>query len=168
MESRQSHGRPFVFAFFVGMCVTAVLLVGCQAARPEGNGLRKGKGQAVSKEELRTAINDLTELYITKIRQASQELDELIPTTKNRKLTLQWRLRSTQALLVLSAQEDALAALVDTWVFCVRMSDYVDTGKGSEAFGVHQELARRAMADVELEAERIARLFLDDAKYEQS
>ena len=168
MGIQRIQGRPFMLLCLLAMCLSLTLLGGCQENQSNRSGLRPSQEKSISKEELSVALNDLAEYFIAKTKQASEELDQRIPSAKNRKLTLLWRLRSSQALFVLSAQEDALAALVDTWTFCVRMSDFFEHGKGSELFGAHQDLALEAMMDVEQEAERIARLFLDEDKYEKS
>jgi hypothetical protein len=82
----------------------------------------------VSKEELRIELNDFTDYFITQTKQASEELDGKLSTTKTRKMTLMWRLRASQALFGALAQDDPVAAFVDAWALCVRLSDFFEHG----------------------------------------
>ena len=52
----------------------------------------------ISKEEIRASLNDFSVFFMGEIKQASSQLDELIPTTKTRKVTLMCRLRASQVL----------------------------------------------------------------------
>lgn len=119
----------------------------------------------LSKEELRAKLNSFADFFITEIKQASEELDGQLPTTKTRKLTLMWRLRASQALFSVLAQDDPMSAFVDAWTLCVRMSDFFEHGNGSEAFEGQQKIATATVSSIEGEAERIGRSLMDEAAF---
>jgi hypothetical protein len=121
----------------------------------------------VSKEELRTELNDFTDYFITQTKQASAELDGQLPTAKTRKMTLMWRLRASQALFTALAQDDPVAAFVDAWALCVRLSDFFEHGNGSEVFEARQKIATEATLTIEREAERIGRSFMDEKAFSE-
>jgi hypothetical protein len=161
----KSNCRANLRWLLAGLMLLAVLHGGCQGQIFKRGDKKAQKRSDISKEEVRSALNDFVELYIAEIKQASEQLDTIITTTKTRKLTLVWRLRASQALFDVSAQEDAIAAFLDTWTLCVRMSAYFEHGNGSESFGEHQAIATNATSTLEREVERIAHTFLDEAAF---
>jgi hypothetical protein len=89
-----------------------------------------GKKQDVSKEELRASLNEFSDFFLGEIKQASARLDDLIPTTKTRKVTLMWRLRASQVLFATMAQDDPIPAFLDTWLLCYRLSHFFERPSG--------------------------------------
>jgi hypothetical protein len=154
----------------IAICVAGLVLLGLPLDVCHGQLFKRSESKVhktgnVSKEELRIGLNDFTDYFITGIKQASEELDEQLPSTKTRKMTLMWRLRASQALFGTLAQDDPMVAFVDVWTLCVRMSDFFEYGNGSELFGAQQKIAREAALTIEREAERIGRSFMNERAF---
>jgi hypothetical protein len=150
--------------------LTSLLIVAALSGACHGQLFKRGESNAqkalkISKEDLRIGLNGFTDYFITEIKQASEELDGQVPSTKTRKMTLMWRLRASQALFGVLAQDDPMAAFVDAWTLSVRLSDFFEHGNGSEVFGAQQKIATEATLIIEREVERIGRSFMDEKAF---
>jgi predicted RNA-binding protein with EMAP domain len=116
---------------------------------------------AISEEELRDALDNFKEVLRATISQASIELDERVSTSKARKINLLWRARIIHAYNTMLEMDDPVAAFVEAWALCVRLTQYLEDGEGSKLYGEHQNVAIDAAKKLELEIENIGRMFLD-------
>jgi len=116
----------------------------------------------ISEEELRDALDNFKDVLRATINQASIELDERVSTSKARKINLLWRARVSHAFHIMLEKEDPVAAFVEAWALCVRLTHYLEEGEGSRLYGEHQKVAIDAARKMELEIENIGRTFLDE------
>lgn len=142
--------------------VIAVLLHGCEQGqfRP----FRKAPApptDQISKEELREALDNYEEFFIATVKNVSDQLDELMPNTRNYKSTLHLRDHTISACRTMLEQDDPQVAFVDSWVLAVRLAEYFKSGHGSELFGKYQSLAVNAAGQIQEHIERIGKVFLD-------
>ena len=153
-------------AIYVAGLILLVLPLGaCRGQVFKRTGSKDQSPANISKGELRTELNDFGEYFVTEIKQAFEEIDGQLQSTKIRKLTLMWRLRASQALFSMLAQDDPMTAFVDAWTLCVRMGDFFEHGNGSEAFGAQQKIATEAAQRIETEAERIGRALMNERAF---
>ena len=142
--------------------VIAVLLYGCdqqQGRMSSGDGIVIS--EQLSKEQLRSALDNYEEFFVATIKNVSDELDELMPNTRNYKKTLHLRDRTIGACRTMLEQDDPQVAFVDSWVLAVRLAEYFKSGQGSDLFGKYQSLVTDATGQIQEHIERIGKEFLD-------
>ncbi len=141
--------------------LTLTLLAGClqpMTTRRRGPSVA---GAHYSKEDLREALGDFADFFVTTIKQAATDLDESGDNRKAvRQLTLQWKVRMIPACRTVLEQDDTIKAFLDAWVLCARMRLYFTEGEGQALFGEHQSIAVDAAQKLEADIERIGSEFL--------
>ena len=123
---------------------------------------------AISEEELRDDLDNFKEVLRATINQASIELDERISTSKARKINLLWRVRVIHAYYTMLEMEDPVAAFVEAWTLCIRLTQYLEEGEGSKLYGDHQDAAIDTAKGLELEIENIGRAFMDEKTFTET
>lgn len=146
--------------------VIPVLLYGCDQGqfRP----FRKAPlppSDQISKEELRHALDNYEEFFIHTVKYVSNELDELSPKARTHKNTLNLRSHSIGACRTMLEQEEPLVAFIDSWVLSVRLTEYFETGEGSDLFVPHQEIVIDATKKIQSHIESIGMDFLDEKTF---
>ncbi|NLX14116.1 MAG: hypothetical protein GXY44_10755 [Phycisphaerales bacterium] len=149
-----------------GVWMTVVVLsAGCMQPI---NALRKGPSMAgghYSKEELREALGDFADYFVSTIKQAAVDVDESADNRKAvRKITLQWKVRMVSACRTVLEQDDPIKAFLDAWVLCTRLRLYFTEGEGQALFGESQHIAVEAAQKLEADIARIGSAFLTPDK----
>jgi hypothetical protein len=149
-----------VLAFCGGGCAEndVQTIRGADARLPSG----------ISKDELRDALYSFNEFAITTIRQASNELDERLGSSRIRKTNLLWKIRMHHAFQTMLEIEDPVEAFVETWGLCVRLLAYLESGEGSTLYGEHQGIALEAARLNRGEIERIGRAFMTEDVFSET
>ena len=144
-----------------------LLLYGCgpKGIRTIGRGVAPTTGQ-ITKEELRERLDKYREFFRATLGQASNDLNERIPTARMERTTLQMRARMVQALSAMLDRDNPVVAFIETWALCTRFRIYIEEGEGSSLFGEAQKLALDAAKRLESEIERIGGIFLKDDVFE--
>ena len=142
--------------------VISVLLYGCD----QQQGCMSSRDDTVvseqlSKEQLRSTLGNYEEFFIATVKNVSDELDELMPNTRNYKSTLHLRDHTISACRTMLEQDDPQVAFVDSWVLAVRLGEYFKSGQGSDLFGEYQSLVVDAAGRIQEHIERIGKEFLD-------
>ena len=143
--------------------VIPVLLYGCDQGQvrllsPDGTA-RTGQ---LSKEEFREALNSFKEFADAAIAQSANQLDQLQPDFKTRKMNMIQRTRLRHAFQTMFDKENPIEAFIETWALSVRLTNYLKDGEGSNLFGKRQDIAITAAEKIEVEIERIGRRFLKE------
>jgi hypothetical protein len=167
--NKMIHGR-IVFCWYSPWILAAAIsvlnfsLCGCSGdKRPTFlSGKRTPKTGQISKEELRRALNNFEEYTASVIKQASDELDILLPGVRTQRTNLLQRARLSQGFSAMLEQKDPIIAFVETWGLCVRYRIYMKEGEGSKLFGEHQYVAVVAAERIEQRIEQIGREFLKE------
>lgn len=140
--------------------VVATVLVagvmGCMESRPVEPVPSRQVTAAVDNSagpQLIHALDEFEDFFSAAIDGAATEIESRATSRDARKAALMWKIRTiTQCNDVVNQPEPA-AALVDTWVLCVRMQQAVETGAAKDLFGENQAVAigacQRAAAHIE-------------------
>jgi cytochrome c556 len=142
--------------------VVSLLLYGCdqlQGRMSSGDSIVIS--EQLSKEQLRSALDNYEEFFIATVKDVSNELDELMPDTRNYKSTLHLRDQTISACRTMLEQDDPQVAFVDSWVLAVRLAEYFKSGQGSDLFGKYQSLVVDAAGQIQEHIERIGKEILD-------
>ncbi|KPK45319.1 MAG: hypothetical protein AMJ65_00250 [Phycisphaerae bacterium SG8_4] len=148
------------------MAIVAVSLLianGCNSkqVRTLGGGVTPTNGQ-ISKQDLRDRLEKFAEYFRAKFRQMSTDLNERVPSKRTEKTTLQMKARMTEGLNAMLDQDDPIIAFIEAWALCTRFRMYLEEGEGSSLYGEGQEIALNGAKLLDMEIERIGRVFLKD------
>ncbi len=131
-------------------------------------GKRTPQAGQISKEELRESLNNFEEFAVSIIKQTADRLDLLLPNLKTKKTNLVKRARLQQAFNTMFEQEDPIIAFLETWALCVRITNYLEEGEGSNLYGDYQEVAIDAAKRIEDRIEQIGKEFLKEDVFDQT
>ena len=138
--------------------VIVVLLYGCDQMQRRDEIIIS---EQLSKEQLRSVLDNYEEFFIATVKNVSEQLDELMPNTQNYKSTLHLRDHTISACRTMLEQDDPQVAFVDSWVLAVRLAEHFKSGQGSDLFGEYQGLVVDAAGQIQEHIERIGKEFLD-------
>ena len=145
----------------------AGLLSGCGGAkRTIGREQTPQKGQ-ISKEELRDELDRFEYLFISKMRQTADDINEADTTRRTKRTNTRMRTRVVEALHAMTASDDAVAAFLDTWALIMRIKIYYKEGPGRSVHGEQQPQVIEFVNKTGESIERIGRLFLADEQFEE-
>jgi hypothetical protein len=134
---------------------------GSKEVRTLGGGVTPTDGR-ISKEDLRGRLDKFSEYFKAKFRQMSTDLNERVPSKRTEKTTLQMRARMIEGLNVMLDQDDPIIAFIEAWALCARFRMYLEEGAGSSLYGEGQDIALSYAKLLEMEIQRIGRVFLKD------
>jgi len=171
---RTGYGSPVVCAkvsavLLLVSCLFLFALCGCgQKEKRTLRGRRTPQAGRISKEELREKLNNFEDYAISNIKQTADRLDSLLFDLKTQKTNLLKRARIQQAFHTMLEQKDPIIAFLEIWALCVRLTDYLEEGEGSNLYGNHQEIAITTAKLIEAGIEQIGKEFLKDNVFEET
>ncbi len=134
---------------------------GCVAPRTSGpRGVAAPASEQISKEDLRSALEEYDDFFESTIKQATTEIDARMPGPATRRITLTWKVRMIAANNAALKNADPLKAFVECWTLAVRMTQFLETGDGRNFFAENQTIAVEAARRIESDIERVGRSFL--------
>ena len=101
-------------------------------------------------------------------RDVGDQLGELSPNAKTKRLTLVMRLRFREAFYTMLGQDDPVLALLETWGLGLRLKDYFEVGEGRSLYGEHTGIALAFATDLEARLEQIGAKFLGESSFEET
>ncbi len=151
--------------------VTAILMLvilsGCGGSkRTIGRSQAPKKGQ-ISKEELRDELDRFEHLFISRMRQTADGMNEASGTRRSKRTSTRMQTKIVGALHAMTASDDSVVAFFDTWALVIRLHIYFEEGTGLSVHGDQRPQAIAFIEMVETDIERIARLFLTDKQFEE-
>jgi len=139
----------------------ALLLSGCLApATSHRPVVAAPASEQISKEELRSALDQYDEFFESTIKQATTEIDTRMPGPATKRITLTWKVRMISANNAALKNTDPLKAFVECWTLAVRMTQFLEAGDGRSYFAENQTIAVEAARRIESDIERVGRSFL--------
>jgi len=154
---------------FLLLCLSIIPLGSCNNQRFQFS--RGGKtlpAADVSVDELQNQLDDFEELFTSRTKAAAAEIDRLSGDPKIMKMTLLWRSRAIAALHNILEQQQPMVILVDSWLLCTRLTNYIETGEAANIFGDFQPIALEATEEIEAQIENIARKVLSEQLFDQT
>ena len=137
------------------LCV-AVACGGCGGGQKKEGLISRLSDVTMSEAQLQARIDDfvfrfmgLTELAADRIYHEANDSD-----TRQRALFL--AIRSNEEAVRAATISDPLASMVDMWVLCAQLRQFVTTGHAAEYFGEFQHLIIDALTELEAEAAALA------------
>ena len=110
----------------------------------------------VTLTEFRIRVNDFAELFVAVIEEGAERVIDESPDQQVRRNAMEWRLRAVNVLLNALNQPEPAAALVDVWVFCVQLDQFVQPGgAGADLFGDEQDILRAVTSMLAAEVEQV-------------
>lgn len=165
--------KVFTSAVIIGaallVCLPVILFCGCDSAESRFSG--KGKvlpRSTVSVDELQNRLDEFEEIFTSRTKTAGAEIDRLSKDPKAIKMALLWRSRAIAALHNIREQPSPVMVLVDSWLLCARISNFIESGEAGSAFGDFQNIARDTAKELEAQIEDIAREVLTEELFDQT
>ena len=122
----------------------------------------------VSVDVLQGQLDEFDEVFTSRTKAAAAEIDRLSGDPKVMKMTLLWRSRAIPALHNILEQQQPMVVLVDSWLLCIRLTDYIETGEAANIFGNFQPVALAAAKELEAQIQDIARGVLSEELFNQT
>ena len=151
------------------VCIPIILLCSCDSI--ESHFSKKGKvlpKSTVSVDELQNQLDEFEEIFTSRTKTAAAEIDRLSEDPKAIKMTLLWRSRAIAALHNIREQPQPIMVLVDSWLLCTRIGNFIESGEASNAFGDFQHIATDTVKELEDQIEDIARKVLSEELFDQT
>lgn len=178
MNSRMGHlsNRQLKFpefaintVFFSLVCLSIIPICSCsnQEASFFKNGKRLTKA-SISVNELQRQLDEFEEVFTSRTKTAATEIDRLSVDPKIMKMTLLWRSRAIPALHKVFEQQQPMVILVDSWLLCIRLANYIESGEAANIFGDFQPIALATSKELETQIEDIARNVLSEELFNQT
>jgi methyl-accepting chemotaxis protein len=117
---------------------------------------------------LQSQLDEFDEMFTSRTKAAAAEIDRLSGDPKVMKMTLLWRSRAIPALHNILEQPQPMVVLVDSWLLCIRLTNYIETGEAANIFGNFQPVALATAKELEVQIQDIARGVLTDELFNQT
>jgi hypothetical protein len=131
------------FFFILLLLLISSLLCAQKKDLKVGGGVQKIE---LSSRALRLEMDDFFVQFAGEIEQAADSILLLSKEKSVREQALLWKTYAIPAAQRATMQRDPFSSLIDAAVLCFQMSDYFNKGKGENAFGAQQEIARKTIA----------------------
>jgi methyl-accepting chemotaxis protein len=157
------------FVVILPICLSIISLCGCGNRKST---LFQKKGTLVrtnvSVDVLQSQLDEFDEMFTSRTKAAAAEIDRLSGDPKVMKMTLLWRSRAIPALHNILEQPQPMVVLVDSWLLCIRLTNYIETGEAANIFGNFQPVALATAKELEVQIQDIARGVLTDELFNQT
>ncbi|MBN2181004.1 MAG: hypothetical protein JW715_03760 [Sedimentisphaerales bacterium] len=162
-------GTAFVVAVFLPVCLLVITLCGCSSQKSPFFKNKKTLPQAnISADELQERLDEFEEIFTSRTKAAAAEIDRLSGDPKIMKMTLLWRSRAISALHNTLEQTQPMVVLVDSWLLCMRLSNYIESGEAANIFGDYKPVALATAQELQDRIEDIAREVLSQELFDQT
>jgi methyl-accepting chemotaxis protein len=122
----------------------------------------------VSVDVLQSQLDEFEEMFTSRTKAAAAEIDRLSGDPKIMKMTLLWRSRAIPALNNILEQPQPMVVLVDSWLLCIRLTNYIETGEAANILGNFQPIALATIKELEAQIQDIARNVLSEELFNQT
>lgn len=151
------------------VCLSIIHLCGCTSRELQFSKSGKTLSPAnVSVDKLQSQLDEFEEIFASRTKAATAEIDRLSGDPKIMKMTLLWRSRAIAALHNILEQPQPMVVLVDSWLLCTRLTNYIEAGEAANIFGDFQPIALSTTKEVEAQIEGIARNVLSEQLFEKT
>ena len=157
------------FVVILPICLLMISLCSCSSRKSTlFRGTKPLPRSNVSVDALQSQLDEFEEMFTSRTKAAAAEIDRLSGDPKVMKMTLLWRSRAIPALHNILEQPQPMAVLVDSWVLCIRLTNYIETGEAANIFGNFQPVALVTAKELEAQIQYIARNVLSEELFNQT
>ena len=161
--------RLNLFVILLSLVSVSISIIGCDITQSSFFNKEKTFGKTnLSVDELQVQLDTFEEVFTSRTKAAAAEIDRLSEDPKTRKMTLLWRSRAIAALHNVREQPQPMLVLVDSWLLCIRLSNFIESGEAGNAFGDYQSIATTTVKDLEAQIEEVARQVLPEELFDQT
>jgi hypothetical protein len=171
LTNRQSIPVNSVINFAVLLPVFLSVVSLCSCSNRKEPLLRDKRTLArtnVSVDVLQRQLDDFEEVFASRTKSAAAEIDRLSGDPRIMRMTLLWRSRAITALHNIFEQPQPIVVLVDSWLLCMRLTNYIEAGEATNIFGDFQPVALAAAKELEAQIQDIARGILSEELFDQT
>lgn len=158
-----------IFWAFLPICLSVIFLCSCNSNKmpfiKDGKTLSQSN---VSVDTLQSQLDEFEETFTSRTKAAAAEIDRLSGDPKIMKMSLLWRSRAIAALHNILEQPQPMVVLVDSWLLCMRLTNYIETGEAANIFGEFKPVALATAKDLEAQIQDIAHGVLSEVLFEQT
>ncbi len=151
------------------ICLSMISLCSCSSRKST---LFQNKGTLprpnVSVDVLQSRLDEFEEMFTSRTKVTAAEIDRLSGDPKIMKMTLLWRSRAIPALHNILEQPQPMVVLVDSWLLCIRLTNYMETGEAANIFGDFKPVALATAKELEAQIQDIARGVLSEELFNQT
>ncbi|MCH9002002.1 MAG: hypothetical protein IIC02_05450 [Planctomycetes bacterium] len=156
---------PYMIAKSAGRCGILIILLamptGCANSKRSAARMTLPNGRVVKPGEVGNELQeDLSQFMDYAENQIGTTADQIEAGTQDdevRKAALRWKVELMQTSAKRPPQNKSMAFLMDAWTFCIRTTNYFQSGEGKNLFRDQQPLAIQAAARVQKAVETVAR-----------
>jgi methyl-accepting chemotaxis protein len=157
------------FSAFLPICFAVIFLGSCNGEKKlsikEGSMLARSN---VSVDMLQSQLDEFEEMFTSRTKAAAAEIDRLSGDPKVMKMTLLWRSRAIPALHNILEQPQPMVILVDSWLLCMRLTNYIEAGEAANILGEFKPVALSTAKELEAQIQDIAQGVLTEELFEQT
>ena len=154
-------GRSRDVSRVVAVALTFVTIASCANIAIPLPGMRQESLQGYSEDELRADLGFFADRYSSAVIDAADRIARLSSDREVRKATVLWKLRLLSVMHELAFLDDPQEAFASVLTLTIATRRYLETGEGASVFGEHQSIALEALRELEEEALRIGRNFVE-------
>jgi len=145
-----------IFIKILPQILLPVFFFGCSTIIPsESKLMRDTNTENITSYELRNRLNVFSIRFSNIVERAADEIINSTDDQKIRENALLWKMNSIPAANQAIFLSDPMAALIDISAFCLQMFYFLESGKGKDLFGDHQQIAITASDQLGKEVLRI-------------
>lgn len=157
------------FVILLSVCLSIVSQGGCSSRKSTlFQGTKTLPRSNVSVDVLQNRLDEFEETFSSRTKAAAAEIDRLSGDPKIMKMTLLWRSRAIPALHNILEQQQPMVVLVDSWLLCIRLTNYIETGEATNIFGDFQPVALATAKELEAQIQDIAMGVLSEELFDQT
>ena len=151
------------------ICLLMILLFSCSSRKTTlFHGTKTLPRSNVSIDALQSQLDEFEEMFTSRTKAAAAEVDRLSGDPKVMKMTLLWRSRAIPALHNILEQPQPMVVLVDSWLLCIRLTNYIEAGEAANIFGEFKPVALTTAKELEAQIQDIARGVLSEELFDQT
>lgn len=143
--------------------LAALLTGGCAATAARQTSLMGEAGVTVTTRELQVLTHELVTRCTGIIEVAATDIYGNSTDPIVRRRAAAWPTHAVPEFQWATLREDPLVGVVNGWIFAIQMSDFFETGEGSNYFGEHQSVALNACRLIEEQFEGTVEFARDPA-----
>ncbi len=147
--------RERLFCVLCGL----MLMLGCASgATRKASSIKSAKNVKASAAELSSRNQSLLGLYSAEIEAAADKIISESPSAVARRQALVWKAEAIPVLQTSLLNTDPLAAVLDTWVFILQMTAYMERPAMKQGLGDFHSVVAATLKNMDAEMEQLVRV----------
>ena len=156
------------YIVIITVSITVAFISGCDSTDLLSAQPNQAPNSVISIDQVQDILDEFEEVFTSKIKVTSDEIDRLSGDPKVKKMTLLWRSRAIAALHNLNEQQQPTIAMVDNWLLCIRIANFIEYGEAGNTFGDYRTIALDTAKELETQIEGIAQRVLKKELFDKT